>query len=146
MKMKTKAEKLFNHRQVLAMLVMAFCIFFAKANASASSWYKPCEPNPGQTKMTAVEMRQSHNVLRYTSLRRGSKIVSIKAKVKFRFFKMKYSLYSCPRGASSYIRISDNGRVTFRRGAPRGTYQIKVGIKQFSRCGFLTKKVRIVVR
>ena len=60
--------------------------------------------------------------------------------------KITYSLTSYPKGAKGKITVSSTGKVTLKKGTPKGSYTIKVTAGATSTCDKAVKKVVIKVK
>ena len=57
-----------------------------------------------------------------------------------------YSIAKAPNGAAKYISVSKKGVITVKKGAPKGTYTVKVRVESYKQFAHATKTVKIKVK
>ena len=57
-----------------------------------------------------------------------------------------YSIAKAPKGAAKYISVSKKGVITVKKGAPKGTYTVKVRVESYKQFAHATKTVKIKVK
>lgn len=91
-------------------------------------------------KITAKISTKTHKA---KSLAKKKATYSIGAKAKG---KLIYKVTSYPTNAKKYISVSKKGKVTMKKGAPKGTYKIQITAAATARYKKATKTVKIVVK
>ena len=59
---------------------------------------------------------------------------------------LSYQISSTPKNAGKYIRVTKKGKVTLKKGAPKGTYVIRITAKETSVYKKATKNVKVTVK
>ena len=57
-----------------------------------------------------------------------------------------YRIAEVPNGAAKYISVSKKGVITVKKGAPKGTYTVKVRVENYKQFAHATKTVKIKVK
>lgn len=107
---------------------------------------KPEPPAEENNNTQSVVVKPSKKVIRYSSLRKSKKIIYLRTKFNVKFLNVSYKLKSCPKRAKKYVKVSKTGKVTFKKGAPRGTYKFKVTVKTAAKFKGISLIVKIKVK
>ena len=90
-----------------------------------------------------ITAKTSTKTYKAKSLAKKKTTYSIGAKAKG---KLSYKVTSYPTNAKKYISVSKKGKVTMKKGAPKGTYKIQITAAATARYEKATKTVKIVVK
>ena len=58
--------------------------------------------------------------------------------------RLSFKLAKVPKKAKKYVKVADNGKVTVKRGCPRGAYTVKVRVSQAETANYLGKVIKAV--
>lgn len=96
------------------------------------------------TKLTQkITAKVSGKTYKATSLKKKAATFSIGAKAKT---SVSYKVVKTPSKASKYISVSKSGKVTMKKKAPKGTYEIRVTAKSNGTYNTATKIIKVVVK
>lgn len=96
------------------------------------------------TKLTQkITAKVSGKTYKAASLKKKAASFSIGAKAKT---SVSYKVVKAPPKASKYISVSKSGKVTMKKKAPKGTYEIRVTAKANGTYNAATKTIKVVVK
>ncbi len=101
--------------------------------------------NLKKTAKITVKAKKSSLTIAKSKLKKKSKTVSLKCKTNSTG-KLTYKVSKTPKKGKKYIKVSSSGKVTLKKKAPKGTYKIKVSVKENNSYTKAEKTVSIKVK
>ena len=115
---------------------------FANATADKNVASRIVTVNVAKNKQS-LTAKVSKKTVKATALKKKAAKITVKAKGKG---KLTYKVTAVPAGADKYISVTKKGKVTLKKGAPKGTYKIQVTAGETSRYAKAVKTVSIKVK
>ena len=120
--------------------------YVVRVSAAGNSNYKAAtkDVTVKVTKLTQkISAKVSGKTYKAASLKKKAASFSIGAKAKT---SVSYKVVKAPSKASKYISVSKSGKVTMKKKAPKGTYEIRVTAKANGTYNAATKTIKVVVK
>lgn len=120
--------------------------YVVRVSAAGNSNYKAAtkDVTVKVTKLTQkITAKVSGKTYKASSLKKKAATFSIGAKAKT---SVSYKVVKAPSKASKYISVSKSGKVTMKKKAPKGTYEIRVTAKANGTYNAATKTIKVVVK
>lgn len=120
--------------------------YVVRVSAAGNSNYKAAtkDVTVKVTKLTQkITAKVSGKTYKAASLKKKAATFSIGAKAKT---SVSYKVVKAPSKASKYISVSKSGKVTMKKKAPKGTYEIRVTAKANGTYNAATKTIKVVVK
>ena len=120
--------------------------YVVRVSAAGNSNYKAAtkDVTVKVTKLTQkITAKVSGKTYKAASLKKKAATFSIGAKAKT---SVSYKVVKTPSKASKYISVSKSGKVTMKKKAPKGTYEIRVTAKSNGTYNTATKIIKVVVK
>ena len=120
--------------------------YVVRVSAAGNSNYKAAtkDVTVKVTKLTQkITAKVSGKTYKATSLKKKAAAFSIGAKAKT---SVSYKVVKAPSKASKYISVNKSGKVTMKKKAPKGTYEIRVTAKANGTYNAATKTIKVVVK
>ncbi len=120
--------------------------YVVRVSAAGNSNYKAAtkDVTVKVTKLTQkITAKVSKKNVKASSIKKKAVSFNIGAKAKTSVF---YKVVKAPSKASKYISVSKSGKVTMKKKAPKGTYEIRVTAKANGTYNAATKTIKVVVK
>lgn len=120
--------------------------YVVRVSAAGNSNYKAAakDVTVKVTKLTQkITAKVSGKTYKAASLKKKTATFSIGAKAKT---SVSYKVVKAPSKASKYISVSKTGKVTLKKKAPKGTYEIRVTAKASGTYNVATRTIKVVVK
>lgn len=120
--------------------------YVVRVSAAGNSNYKAAtkDVTVKVTKLTQkITAKVSKKNVKASSIKKKAVSFNIGAKAKT---SVSYKVVKAPSKASKYISVSKSGKVTMKKKAPKGTYEIRVTAKANGTYNAATKTIKVVVK
>lgn len=120
--------------------------YVVRVSAAGNSNYKAAtkDVTVKVTKLTQkITAKVSKKNVKASSIKKKTVSFNIGAKAKT---SVSYKVVKAPSKASKYISVSKSGKVTMKKKAPKGTYEIRVTAKANGTYNAATKTIKVVVK
>ena len=101
--------------------------------------------DPVKTKLTQVITTKKVKNIKYKTLKKKKKVVKLDAKTSGNGV-LVYKVIKTPKKAKKFIKVSQDGKITFKKKAKKGTYKVKIIASETSICKSATKVITIKIK